>query len=273
MTSKCPNDHPQTWPCGKGPPIICHKCERASKLAKQQQQEELVAQERRDAEQKAHLDRMDALNAQIEQAKSRQVDARLAEERANAIKQKEKDLESILTNQMYASPSASQKESFSSTTMDGRGSPAPIVQPPSTSSNTQSAPSTPHNNASSSEQSPQVAKSPILDKVMDAVSSMFGTFKSSSTHEPTGSPNKPASKPFKDKVESSANKEWSRQKRVEGAQNDAIDSIMSMIGLESIKDQALAIKAKIDTSIRQSSSLKKERFNAVFLGNPGTGNF
>ena len=43
-------------------------------------------------------------------------------------------------------------------------------------------------------------------------------------------------------------------------------------GLESVKQQFLAIKAKVDTVVRQNVSLKGERFGAALLGNPGTGN-
>ena len=46
---------------------------------------------------------------------------------------------------------------------------------------------------------------------------------------------------------------------------------MEMIGLEDVKSQVLKIKAKVDTSIRQHTDLKKERFGLVLLGNPGTG--
>ncbi|KAI9888232.1 MAG: hypothetical protein M1814_000943 [Vezdaea aestivalis] len=65
--------------------------------------------------------------------------------------------------------------------------------------------------------------------------------------------------------------EWERQKRVEGAANDALDSLMAMTGLEEVKRQVLAIKDKIDTSARQGIDLKDERFGIVLLGNPGTG--
>lgn len=42
-------------------------------------------------------------------------------------------------------------------------------------------------------------------------------------------------------------------------------------GLESVKQQFLSIKAKVDTVVRQNVSLKGERFGAALLGNPGTG--
>lgn len=44
-----------------------------------------------------------------------------------------------------------------------------------------------------------------------------------------------------------------------------------MIGLESVKQQFLTIKIKVDTVVRQNVPLKGERFGAALLGNPGTG--
>jgi Cdc6-like AAA superfamily ATPase len=72
-------------------------------------------------------------------------------------------------------------------------------------------------------------------------------------------------------TEPSAQEEWERAKEFEGASNPALDKLMSMIGLEEVKEQFLTIKSKVDTVIRQGSSLKEERFGAAFLGNPGTG--
>ncbi|KAF3484283.1 NFX1-type zinc finger-containing protein 1 [Arthroderma uncinatum] len=65
--------------------------------------------------------------------------------------------------------------------------------------------------------------------------------------------------------------EWQRQKDQENAKNPAIDKIMEMIGLEDVKSQVLKIKAKVETSLRQGTDLKKERLGLTLLGNPGTG--
>lgn len=73
--------------------------------------------------------------------------------------------------------------------------------------------------------------------------------------------------------ESPSKTEWQRQKDQENAHNPAIDKIMEMIGLEDVKAQVLRIKAKVETSIRQGTDLKKERLGLVLLGNPGTGTF
>lgn len=72
---------------------------------------------------------------------------------------------------------------------------------------------------------------------------------------------------------SAAKDDWQYQKHYEGATNDALDSLINMIGLENVKQQFLDIKVKVDTVVRQGTDLKGERFGAAFLGNPGTGKF
>ena len=74
-----------------------------------------------------------------------------------------------------------------------------------------------------------------------------------------------------DRRQSPAKEEWERQKTMENARNDAIDSVMDMIGLEEVKLQILQIKAKIEVSIRQNADMSSDRLNVSFLGNPGTG--
>ena len=65
--------------------------------------------------------------------------------------------------------------------------------------------------------------------------------------------------------------DWDRQKRLENASNDAIDTLIEMTGLEEVKQQVLKIKARIDTALRQGINPKGERYGIVLLGNPGTG--
>ena len=79
------------------------------------------------------------------------------------------------------------------------------------------------------------------------------------------------SQPLETEKKSAAAVEWQRQKDVENVRNDAIDSIMEMVGLEDVKSQILRIKAKVDLSLRQGTDVKGERFNVALLGNPGTG--
>lgn len=70
---------------------------------------------------------------------------------------------------------------------------------------------------------------------------------------------------------SKARDEWETMKSSQEVSNDALDKLMEMIGLESVKDQFLSIKSSVDTKIRQGVSLADERFSCSLLGNPGTG--
>ncbi|KAK6340036.1 hypothetical protein TWF730_001811 [Orbilia blumenaviensis] len=65
--------------------------------------------------------------------------------------------------------------------------------------------------------------------------------------------------------------EWQRHKEIAKDSNFALDKIMDMIGMEHVKEQVLAIKAKVDTVHRQGINLREERFHVALLGNPGTG--
>lgn len=82
---------------------------------------------------------------------------------------------------------------------------------------------------------------------------------------------KPPYQPFPTLSASPSQLEWTGQKSLLGITNQAVDAIMDMTGLEGVKAQILEIFAKIKTPTRQNTSLKQERFNAVLLGNPGTG--
>ncbi|KAK1966836.1 ATPase [Colletotrichum sublineola] len=68
----------------------------------------------------------------------------------------------------------------------------------------------------------------------------------------------------------SAESEWVSMKR-DGASSSALDTLMGMVGLESVKQEFLSIKSMVDTAVRQNISLSTERFGCTLLGNPGTG--
>ncbi|KAK6429478.1 hypothetical protein LTR95_014375 [Oleoguttula sp. CCFEE 5521] len=70
---------------------------------------------------------------------------------------------------------------------------------------------------------------------------------------------------------SEAQSDWEYQKEFEHAQSDELDDLMSMIGLEAVKEKFLSVKAKVDLAARQGISLSTERFGISLLGNPGTG--
>lgn len=70
---------------------------------------------------------------------------------------------------------------------------------------------------------------------------------------------------------SNARDEWQSMKEQRGDKNVALDQLMGLIGLESVKDEFLSTKSSVDTKIRQGVSLAEERFSCSLLGNPGTG--
>lgn len=68
-----------------------------------------------------------------------------------------------------------------------------------------------------------------------------------------------------------AQDEWEAMKKMDGSCNQAMDTLMDMVGLESVKSRFLSVKGSVDTKIRQGLSLDGERFSCSLLGNPGTG--
>ncbi|KAF4335761.1 esx-1 secretion system 1 [Fusarium beomiforme] len=71
--------------------------------------------------------------------------------------------------------------------------------------------------------------------------------------------------------ESPSRIEWLRQKKVEKAENKYLDRVMSLTGLEEAKAFFLQAKAKVKAAQRRETDLKKENFDAVFMGGEGTG--
>lgn len=75
------------------------------------------------------------------------------------------------------------------------------------------------------------------------------------------------------KPRGAAEEDWQWLKKHTGADSQALDDLMEMIGLEAVKQELLSVKTKVDTILKQNSSLASERFNCTMLGNPGTGTF
>lgn len=115
------------------------------------------------------------------------------------------------------------------------------------------------NNAAAPSEAPTKASTRVDESTkMDASAQ---SKKSASIKDPRGN----------EHLKSASEMEWERQKRVDGASNDAIDALMDMTGLEEVKSKILGIKAKIETVARQGADMKRERLGMVMLGNPGTG--
>ncbi|KAJ7583678.1 P-loop containing nucleoside triphosphate hydrolase protein [Mycena floridula] len=237
ITAKCPEGHPLQWKCQK--PSVCQKCAQEQKIREKKQQAEFEQQERRDKDAREHAEWIARIDSEIAQERELMKDAALAEERANAIKLKEKDLEDAKAQR------AAKWSLFSAFPKFG---------------------------LQQASQEPQASPDPSFPKVPNPPSDQPTA--ANANPQPSTSTQQPARSPKASK----ANDIWQHLKNVQGAQSDAIDKIMAMTGLEEVKLQVLNIKHKVippespvDIAIRQNVSLKDERFSVLMLGNPGTG--
>ncbi|TFK32805.1 P-loop containing nucleoside triphosphate hydrolase protein [Crucibulum laeve] len=236
VSSNCQKGHVQRWQCGRSiGPGVCKKCERDAAIAEKRRKQEFAAQQKRDAEEAEHLRQVAELDAKIAHEADTKRDACIAEQRRNAIQQKQKDLLSL------------QGSNFELNTINSitQGSVSRTLSTPATTGLTPQPPST-----------VAFGTAGQLSSVPEQTSQRISSSDSLDMTTNTPSPSQ---------------QEWRRQKSVEGSTNEFIDAIMAMVGLESVKEKILEIKAKIDTSTRQGASLHRERFNITFLGNPGTG--
>ncbi|KAL6719662.1 hypothetical protein ACLMJK_001583 [Lecanora helva] len=230
--SKCPKGHVSSWKCYQNQPKACNKCEQQARRLQRDTELALELQEKRDREEQDYADQIARLDAMLASERQRVQDEQLSEQRSQQIEQKKQDLVKA-RNMTISRQNHAQYSQTSTADVKAR------VQ-------------------DASPEPAEVASKPALEapvRVAEALSKSKG--KSDSKMIP--------------KRDSLAKKEWEQQKTLENVRNDAIDSVMEMIGLEEVKTQILLIKAKIDMSIRQNSDIKQDRMNAAFLGNPGTG--
>ena len=231
ITSNCPVGHIKQWKCFQTPPLVCARCELDARVKARKQKREFEQQQRRDEEHRKHLEEIANLDEKIESERQELRDAQLRREREQAIEQKKKDL-------------------AETTTLTKRMMSSAI----------------------------SVAKSLFSpDSITHATPGESPTTNSSTGFVPASSPDRdkgssdPSQQSLIPQSSSPSEEEWKRQKDIENVQNDAIDAIMNMVGLEDVKGQVLRIKGKIETTIRQGTNMKDERLGVVMLGNPGTG--
>jgi len=246
VKEQCRQGHSQARRCHQ-PPLPCKQWEREAVLAEEKRQKEFELEQQREAQQTAHDLRLKDLEYKISVQKQIVLDARLAEQCSQVLRQKEEDLKEA--QKVAASAKAAASAFFS-----------PITSFFSSSSTSQS------QTTSSFDQPKETSKS------HDSTAAAHSTQPDAQHHEisPSQRPHTPPGNPATEK-KSPPEVEWQRQKDIEGASSAAIDAVMDMIGLEDVKRQMLRIKDKIEVTQRQNTSLKDERFNIVLLGNPGTG--
>jgi hypothetical protein len=244
MPFTCPKNHRRSFQCHSGPPDACTQCAEDTKLSERRQNAAFAAQQKREREQRLHDQRMAHVDAQITKQNEALRDAQLAEDRQKAFEQRQKDLEAAVSSALV--PQQPKPDSSSTGAVPTTSSKIELVV------------------SSSLAQSEPVTAPPPAQPVTSSLKPQPG----SSSYRPA--PNKSPAHPIQPPA-SVAEAQWKRQKEVFGAKNDAIDDIMAMGGLEKVKQKVLDIKDQVDVASSQGTSLKKKRFNASMLGNPGTG--
>lgn len=238
----CSEGHKTTYQCFKKQPEICRKCkaEAIKKAEKVQRDHELDL--KREARQKAYAQELAEIQDEINRRRQSIRDQQVQEEQQRILQQYRLDLANLNTPAQSAS-----------TVQAGQSASTVQADSPNV---------VPANNVSGS-------NSPKLNTPQTDPSTP-----SSSPPPPVTLPTTPSKSNTLDKWKpqpSAAKTDWEHQKSFENANNDALDELMGMVGLENVKEKFLDIKATIDTAIRQGIDLKDERFGVSLLGNPGTG--
>ncbi len=244
LEDRCPKGHKLRWHCFAGRPGSCRACDTEERIEAEKRQRDAQLEAERQAKQQRYADELARVQADI--ARQRDLARNLTEdaERASVLAQHQRDLAEAtaavrkmrLDKEGAATPTPSSSATpaqLSSQRNEGTSVAADQKLPQSTTDDSESAVA-PRPNAGAAKQ-PLNSSSPLATK------------------------------------KSAAELEWEHQKEFENARNSALDELMAMIGLEDVKNQFLAIKAKVDTAVRQNVSMKDERFGAALLGNPGTG--
>lgn len=269
----CSNGHPRSAKCSDPLPASCRRCDREAKVAKEKFEREAEQKRRQEAEQQRHLERMDALDAQIAAIRQAKEDMLRSESLANAVKQKEADIAEMLAHPQVR-PDVVAVPSSATSSPTGGG----VIQSALSFLGLGQSQVQPQTGLQVEEQRVQSGRTEQgviqMDANMDGRDSPSGQLPTTPTIDGKSlEPTIPTIPPrtFPQLAPSPSSLEWERQKQFNGMVNTSIDAIMGMTSLEDVKKQVLQVLAKIEATTRQNASLAKERFNVVLLGNPGTG--
>lgn len=233
ISSICPNKHKTTRKCHDQTAAHCRKCEAEVRARQKTLLRDHELDQQRDAKQREYAARLVEIEEEMAHQKRLLKEQTEDRDRQQALEQKRQDLRNLQERVKQSRKAPASASSTSKTT--------PI--PP----------------ADTAAQQDQKA----------APNTTFDHRDASTANEEATSSDTDQDQPDWDKSE--ARDDWEWRKKYEGAENEALDSLVPMTGLESVKQQFLAIKTKVDTVVRQNISLKGERFGAALLGNPGTG--
>ncbi|KAF9042774.1 P-loop containing nucleoside triphosphate hydrolase protein [Hymenopellis radicata] len=263
VPGRCVKGHDQSRKCSEPVPKTCRKCVKQAKEEADRQAKELASQRKRDEEEAEHLRKMKEIEDQLAQQRELLRYARRREDQANEIRLKMEDLENAKAaaeRARQAKADSSDRPAQTPPASGGASTPTPgagTLPPPKPSPSTNS----PDKNANPSGSSSQSPSDPPNSTSPDTPFSLSPEQRRPSIY--TSAPTTTELSP--------AERDWDYRKRTQGVLNPPLDIIMEMVGLETVKTQLLGILNKIDTAKRQNASLKDERFNITFLGNPGTG--
>ncbi|KAF2189155.1 P-loop containing nucleoside triphosphate hydrolase protein [Zopfia rhizophila CBS 207.26] len=231
IKSLCPQKHKISRRCHDKNAAICRKCEAEARKQEEKRQRDHELDQQREAKQRAYTNELAELQAEIEQQRRLMKDDSDERERKKVLIQHRQDLANL-------------KEAAKNDKVVDFSTKPVLSQ--SRKKNKENQPPSSTNQSSTSDPTP-----PQKDDD-----------KMSNSHETS---------PENDWEKSESKEEWEYQKEFEGQENEALDALMDLIGLEAVKQQFITLKNKVDTAVRQNVSLKDERFGAALLGNPGTG--
>jgi len=260
MEGHCSNGHKLSWQCAtkRAPPCQTCRQEKEEKARKARRDQELELE--RQARQHAYAKQLAAVREQIERRRQEQKDRREEKEREQTLRQYREELARIAKEDTMPLSGSGINSSPSTNTAATSSKPLATTAKPNKSGAA---------NDQNNDQQPNTTPAPTLNRTADDSNGNADDADSDDCQDTAIN-----SEPANDTVvqePSPAESDWQRQKKLELASNEALDSLMEMIGLETVKAEFLNIKARVDTAIRQDVDLKGDRFGAALLGNPGTG--
>lgn len=250
MNDICANGHELVWQCSDNRPPACQTCRLEKEERERKARRDKNLELERQAKQRAYAKQLAAVKDEIARQQQAMKDRLEERRREQTIRQHQAELARV-TKQ--AQKSYNEKPPAPPQATAG-SEPSPSTEASNNQESTPKEESQDDNTpAQVSADQPQPEKQET-DNSADPDVADIGEAESV-----------PARRP------SSAESDWQQQKDLEFASNDALDSLMDMIGLETIKKEFLNIKARVDTAVRQGVDLKDNRLGAALLGNPGTG--
>ncbi|KAF2205315.1 P-loop containing nucleoside triphosphate hydrolase protein [Delitschia confertaspora ATCC 74209] len=259
VTSACPKNHKLSRLCHESKSSSCPKCDTETRAEEKRKQRDHLLDLERERKQKVYADALAEIQYEVEHQKRLLREKLDDQELERNLQMKKADLANM-KKQIKGFKGTNVVISTMSLDADEETATEISSQPPNRNERNTSNPTVTISDPTVATSNPTVTTSnSTVTPVQPSVTpGNQASAQSNTAHNA-------------DWDKSKAKDDWDYQKRFEGAQNGALDELINMIGLESVKEQFLSIKAKIDATVRQGISLKGERFGAAFLGNPGTG--